>query len=57
MVQCRGGTDDIEQEFGRNRQINSNPTLADIRGQIARGTGVRVSDFARQIKNNTSGGK
>ena len=50
MVQCRGGTDDVEQEFGRNRQMNSNPTLADMRGQIARGTGVRASDFAKQTK-------
>ena len=57
MVQCRGGTDDVEQEFSRNRQLNSNPTLGDMRGQIARGTGVRASDFARYTKNNTSGNK
>ena len=55
MVQCRGGTDDVEQEFSRNRQLNSNPTLGDMRGQIARGTGVRASDFAKNTKNNTSG--
>ena len=57
MVQCRGGTDDVEHEFARNRQKNSNPTMADMRGQIARGTGVRSSDFARHTKNNTSGDK
>ena len=57
VVQCQGGTDDVEQEFGRNRQMNSNPKLADIRGQIARGTGVRAGDFTRQTKNNTSGNK
>ena len=49
MVQCRGGTDDVEQEF------SPNPTLGDMRGQIARGTGVRASDFAKNTKNNTSG--
>lgn len=32
MVQCRGGTDDVENEFARNRQMNSNPTMADMRG-------------------------
>ena len=43
MVQCQGGTDDVENNFARNRQMNSNPTMADMRGQIARGTGVRSS--------------
>ena len=57
MVQYQCGTDDVEQKFGRNRQINSNTTLGDMRGQIARGTGVRASDFARHTKNNTSGDK
>ena len=57
MIQCRGGTDDVEHEFARNRQMNSNPTIGDMRGQIARGTGVRSSDFARHTKNNTSGDK
>ena len=53
MIQCRGGTDDVEQEFARLRQANSNSTLADTRGMIARGTGVRASDFAKNAKNNT----
>ena len=58
MVQCQGGTDDVENEFARNRQINSNPTMVDIMcWQIARGTGVRSSDFARHTKNNTAGYK
>ena len=57
MVQCRGGTNDVEHEFARNQQMNSNPTIAEMRGQIARGAGVRSSDFARHTKNNTSGDK
>ena len=57
MVQCRGGTDDVEYEFSRNREMNSNPTLGDMRGQVARGTCMRSSDFARHTKNNTSGDK
>ena len=37
--------------------MNSNPTISDMRGQIAQGTGVRGSDFARHTKNNTSDDK
>ena len=54
IVQCRGGTGDVEHEFARNRQMNSNPISGDMRGQVARGIGVRSSDFARHTKNNTA---
>ena len=37
--------------------MNFNPTMADMRGQIARGTGVRSSDYAKHAKNNTPGDK
>lgn len=50
MVQCRGGTDDTENKLARNRQINSNPTCANMRGKISRGIRVRSSDFARHTK-------
>ena len=55
MMQCRGGTDDVEQEFARNRAKNCNPTIADVRGTIATGSGVRGSDFTKNLKNNTGG--
>ena len=57
MVQCRGGIDDVEHEFARNREMNSNPTIAEMRDQITQGAGVRSSDSARHTINNTSGNK
>ena len=57
MIQSRGGTDDVEQEFARIRQANSNPTIAAARGIASRGNGFRGSSFAKNVKNNTSGEK
>ena len=53
MVQCRGGTDDLENEFARQRQSNSNPTIMDSRGMMAQAAGYCASDFTKNIKNNT----
>ena len=40
MVQCQGGTDNVEDEFAHNRQMNSNPTMVDMCGKIARRVGA-----------------
>ena len=53
MVQRRGGTDDLENEFARQRQSNSNPTIMDSRGMMAQAAGYRATDFTKNIKNNT----
>ena len=53
MVQRRGGTDDLENEFARQRQSNSNPTIMDSRGMMAQAAGFRATDFTKNIKNNT----
>ena len=53
MVQRRGGTDDLENEFARQRQSNSNPTIMDSRGMMAQAAGFCATDFINNIKNNT----
>lgn len=53
MMQRRGGTDEVEQEFSRIRAGNSNSTMADTRGIIASGSSVRGNYFAKAAKANT----
>lgn len=53
MMQRRGGTDEVEQEFARIRSGNPNSTMADTRGIIASGSSVRGNYFAKAAKANT----
>lgn len=53
MMQRRGGTDEVEQEFARIRAGNANSTMADTRGIIASGSSVRGNYFAKAAKANT----
>ena len=55
MIQRAGGTDDLEHEFANFRQKNSNSTIADTRGMMGQQTGFRATNFARNLKSNSSG--
>ena len=57
MMQQAGGTDDVEHEFANFRKENTNSTMADTRGMMGQQTGLRSTNFARNLKCNDNGDK
>ena len=55
MIHRNGGTDDCENGFSGERQINNKPSSFDFIQITSRRTSVWAHSFTKKAKNNTSG--